>query len=382
MRQLLVEQEKGKTSIALLQDRLLMDYWNFEEETIAAEHIYLAVVDRVAKGISAVFVKLTETQNGFLPFSELKAPVKSGDTILVQVKKPPVQSKNAYVSQDISLAGDNLVLLPMSEFCAVSKRVQDKVKKEKMLSVAKQLAPKGMGVVMRSRCEYENVVELEIRIQTLQKRWNTILEKSKTIKAPALIDGGLSPLAQTLRDNDQIEMVTVTNERLVQGVDCKYFVHHAPFALFNVQHQLAKACAKRIWLPCGGFLVVDQCEAMTVIDVNTGKYEGKKEGNAQTFFHLNKEAVKEIARIMRLRSFGGIIIVDFIDMKEEEHQQAVRKLMEETLRKDPVKCVVHGFTALGLLEMTRKKTMESYQTISNSYLCTHCKGTGIRQEEI
>ncbi len=385
MRQLLIESSADKDEIALIQDRQLIDFWRFRKESIEAEQIYLGVVERVVKGMNAAFVRLTKDDNGFLPLSEARQPLKGGDTLLVQVKKPPVQSKAAYLTQDISLAAEELILLPLSQNCSVSKKIENDAVRKRLTSLARQIAPEHMGLVMRHGCEEFSEDRLKAVADELKARWTLISEKAKASRPPCLIEAAPAPLMHVLRDNAPVDSI-VANSSGIRAITADMTipvqVSDSPFSLFNVAAQLKKATARRVWLKSGGFLVVDPCEALTVIDVNTGKFVGDgKSGEESTFLTLNREAAREIARLLRLRAIGGIVIIDFIDMKDESSRELILSDMKELIKSDPVKCVVHGFTTLGLLELTRKKTAEALTSETENFLCPHCHGTGIRQEE-
>lgn len=381
MNRLLIEQKDGATEIALLSDRALIDYSVYRAEAVAAEQVYLGRVERVQKGMNAAFVALSGEAKGFLPLSETKMPLKGGDTLLVQVKKPPVQEKLAYLTADIALAGAYFVLLPLSKRRMVSSKVEDEPSRAALLALAEELAPGDTGLVMRRRALGVSRETLEAELAALLNRWREIAEKSKQKKVPCLIDPGPSPASRALRDFSPIDAVVTDSEATLR--DCPAaLVSPDPFNLYDVRGQLKKACARHVWLKSGGFLVVDVCEALTVIDVNTGKFAGKKSGAEDTFLSLNLEAAAEIARIMRVRGMGGIVLIDFIDMKDEAHRQRVLNAMESALKNDPVKCVVHGFTSLGLMEITRKKAERPLDYAKTETPCPHCGGTGVVREDV
>lgn len=385
MRLLLIQKTGVLTEAALLEDRKLVDCRKEIEGGIAAEQLYAGVVERVVSGMNAAFVRLTNRENGFLPLSEAKQKPKAGDTVLVQVKKPPVQQKAAYLTQDIALAADTVILLPASSFCSVSQKMDDAQERAALLNKAKALAPSGMGLVMRSAALNASEEALQTAVQTLVTRWQRIQDILPTLRPPCPIPQEMSLAERFLRDceaaGETIDGVIVNDEVLCPArLRAVSRVAEHPFDLYGVREQLRKALSRRVWLKSGGFLVIDPCEALTVIDVNSGKFTGGKSGSEETFFKTNLEAVSEIARLMRLRGMGGIVLADFIDMASEAHREALLSAMRNALKHDPVKCVVHGFTSLGLLEMTRKKMSEALQA-EHSMLCPLCGGTGIRQEE-
>ncbi len=359
--QLLVRQKDNATEIALIKDKQLTDFYVSQEGSILSEQVYLGKVDRVMKGMNAFFVKITKTACGFLPFNEVKTPLKQGDKVLVQVKKPPVQSKSAYLTTDISLAGEYAILLPFSPLVSLSAKITDENTRNALLSLANTLRVEKRGLVLRTNSVgvNENVIAQEI--SALNASCDALLEQAKTYTPPCLLQNTDS-LSKVLRDTKNVDKIVLQaphplypNAQIVDN----------PFALFSVTDQLKKAFSRHIYLKSGGAVVVDICEAMTVIDVNTEKYTGKKSGAEDTFLALNLEAAKLIARIMRLRNLGGIILVDFIDMKEQAHKDTLLQYLKECVQDDPVKCVIVGYTALNLMEITRKKTTDQ---ISPSYI--------------
>ena len=347
--------ENGR--IALMEENDLL-FLTQQIPGIQAEQIYLGRVDRIMKGLEAAWVALGKDRTGFLPFSECSAPPRSGDKVLVQVKKPPVGDKAPYLTADIALAGRYVILTPRSGGMGVSQKITDEEARAALLDAARRLAPEGMGLVMRTEAPGAGENALEEEVRALKAEWEEILRRAAASPAPALIRDREAPLSRLIRDEHGDISEILTDDPAALPPDLPLPVRQAlhPFALYGVQSKWDKANQRKVWLPCGGFLVIDKTEALTVIDVNSGKFSGGKAGAESAFLKLNLEAAEEIARLMRLRSMGGIIIVDFVDMQEENSRRAVQEKMEEALRRDPVKCVVHGFTRLGLMELTRKKS--------------------------
>ena len=298
---------------------------------------------------------LTDGQIGFLPFSEAFEPLSGGQRVVVQVRKPPVGEKAAYLTEDLSLAGRWAILLPRSGKTAVSSRVTEEEVKAALLKTARSQTPAGMGLILRK--ESAGIPEAEIRaeIEGLLSLWDQIKERAKAGSAPALLWPGRSPLERALDDWERPDRLTADREMPVPpGIEL--VVHPHPFSLYSVLEQRHRLLQRRVWLPGGGFLVVDPCEAMTVIDVNTGKNTGRGADKEALFLKTNLEAAQMIARLLRVRGVGGIIVIDFIDMETEAARAQVLDALRTLSLRDPVKCVVHGFTALGLVEMTRKKS--------------------------
>lgn len=378
MRQLLVERGPQGLEAALTEGRELTDYRVFPDHGILPEQVYLARTERIARGMGAAFMRLTGDQMGYLPFAEAKGPLQNGQAALVQVRKGPTGEKAAYLTQDISLPGKYLILLPFSQRRAVSSRLSDPAQKERLLALAGRIAPENMGVIMRRESAGADETLIVSELKGLLLLFEE-LRLAQTARAPALLWEGRSPLCQLMDDWPQAERAAVQEEGLlkdvssIQGEVCEH-----PFCLVNVREQLRRLCARRVWLPSGGFLVVDLCEAMTVIDVNSGKDAGSGKDQETLFLRTNLEAVRTIARILRVRGLGGIILIDLIDMRDNSSKTRVEEALREAVQQDPVKCVVHGYTRLGLMEMTRKKTQSPVP--SPAFLpCPRCGGTGLME---
>lgn len=378
--QLLFERRDDLWECALLKDGQLYDYRR-EQQGIAAEQIYLARTDRVVRGMEAVFVRLTDRENGFLPYSEIKGrtsvPPRSGEKLLVQVKKPPVQQKCAYVTCDITLAGKYVILLPYGNTCTLSRKIEDESAVLRLSTLGKALRPANMGIILRDEAADVSDQEIIAELQDLCLRWQSICNKADAADAPAIIDAGPGPVERMLRDTkcDVCEIVTNAPEAFTAfPVPVRTTPH--PMTLYNIPGKLEKSLRRKVWLDCGGNLVIDPCEALTVFDVNSAKDLGTKKGASDTLTRLNIEAAQEIARLLRLRRIGGIVLIDFVDMQTDADRALVRDALEKALRDDPVKTVIHGFTALGLMEISRKKTSAQLAQI-NDTPCPHCRGTGI-----
>jgi len=352
----LIRHEKGQREIALMDGKRLLHFGRDEGGSIAAEQIYLGRVDRIVKGMEAAFVRLGGDVIGFLPFSECREKPRSGDKILVQVKKPPVGEKAAYLTEDIALAGRFVLLTPFTRRFAVSKKIEDEETRSCLAELAARVAPEGMGLVMRTESAKAEEAAITEDVSALETAWEEVLHQRAETAEPGLLKGREDALLRLLRDeHGQIESILTDQPEEITGVSVPVQACPQPFDLYNVPAKLEKSMNRKVWLDCGGYLIIDPTEAMTVIDVNSGKFTGNKTGTENTFLKLNLEAAKEIARLLRLRNIGGIVIIDFVDMQNEESREAVRSALEEALKDDPVKAVVHGFTSLGLMEMTRKK---------------------------
>ncbi|MBR3020540.1 MAG: ribonuclease E/G [Clostridia bacterium] len=353
---ILVCHTEGRREIALIEGKRLLSFCRDEGGSIAAEQVYLGKIDRIVKGMEAAFVRLGGENIGFLPFSECKEKPRSGALVTVQVKKPPVGEKAAYLTEDIALAGRFALLTPRTQRCAVSKKIEDEETKSRLYALASGIAPEGMGLVMRTESADAAEDDVSADVEALKEAWQEVLLKRAEVTEPGLLKGREDALLRLLRDeHGEIGEILTDRPEELDNISIPVQGCPAPFDLYNVPAKLEKSMARKVWLDCGGYLVIDHTEAMTVIDVNSGKFTGSKTGTENTFLKLNLEAAKEIARLLRLRNIGGIVIIDFVDMRDEESRAAVREALESALKDDPVKAVVHGFTTLGLMEMTRKK---------------------------
>ena len=347
---------QGKRAMALVEGKKLLAY--FEEETgIQAEEIYLGKIERQMRGMEAAFVDLGNGLTGFLPYAECGAKPRSGMMIQVQVKKPPVGDKLPYLTADIALAGRYVILTPCTRRFAVSQKITEESLRSALLDAAKQIAPPGMGLILRTESQNAAKEAIEREAAALAEGWRALEEEIKAASAPRLLRRRGDILDRILRDeHGTIDGIVTDRPEEITACPLPAQFAPAPFDLYSVDSQREKLNQRRVWLPCGGYLVIDRTEALWVIDVNSGKYQGAKAGAESTFLKLNLEAAREIARLMRLRAMGGIILVDFVDMAAEESRRAVTEEMQRALQDDPVKCVLHGFTHLGLMELTRKKT--------------------------
>ena len=355
-KRILIEQGEGGREIALLDEKRLLAYVQDAPAALQAEQIYLGAADRIVKGMEACFVRLGKDQTGFLPFAECRERPRSGEKLLVQIKKPPVGDKAPYLTEDISLAGRYALLTPRTPRFSVSKKILEEETRLRLQKMAERLAPPAMGLVMRTESAQAPEGEIASDVAALYDIWQEILEKQKTAQAPCLLRDREDALARLVRDeHGEIAEILTNAPEALDKLPYPVRACQNPFELYGVRAKLEKSMQRKVWLDCGGYLVIDRTEAMTVIDVNSGKFTGSAAGTEDTFLKLNGEAAREIARLLRLRNIGGIIIIDFVDMQSDESRALVLEALENALRDDPVKAVVHGFTSLGLVEMTRKK---------------------------
>ncbi len=364
MREVYIQKTSG-TNIAVVEDGHLVEYLPEVGES-SAEAIYLGKVERIMPGMKAAFVNIGQERNGFLPLEERNAPelpkLQTGSRVIVQVSKEAHDQKGAFLTRDISLCGEFVLFCPMNRIQAVSSRITGKGCRKALKELAAELAGGEFGLVMRSAAECASEELIRAEVAELQSRWEELRKAAPTAHAPSVLHKPRTALDVVLADyhSRAIDRICTNDEALV-----KQLYDFAPVQLMNdnlfdvarISTQVMKALDRRVWLESGGNLVFDTCEALTVIDVNTAKFTGKT-ALSDTVLQTNLEACEEIARQVRLRNISGIIIIDMIDMASKNDQHAVLQTLERAFQSDRVKTVVHGFTALGLVEMTRRRSRQ------------------------
>ncbi|HOQ62385.1 MAG TPA: ribonuclease E/G [Clostridia bacterium] len=353
MKELLIRARGGTPALALLENRRLLEYAPLQEDSaVASGAVYLGRAGRVMKGLGAMFVRLAPGVEGFLPFNELAGMDRPapGDSLIVQIKRPAQGGKSAYLTCDIALPGRGAMLLPRGNYAHVSRRARDPAA---LRALARRLCPPGMGLVLRARAEQLPLEELAAEIASQQAYWEELRSRARAGAAPMLLAPAPGALQRLQRDERvPPERIVTDDEQAAAGLGLPVQLHSDPFSLYGVERQLRRALGRRVFLPSGGFLVLDQCEAALLIDVNSG---GDSRRADDLTLRVNLEAAGEIARLLRLRRAGGIILIDFIDMPGQDQRDAVQAALAEALREDRVSSEVLGFTRLGLMEMTRRK---------------------------
>ncbi|MBR9827211.1 MAG: Rne/Rng family ribonuclease, partial [Oceanospirillales bacterium] len=312
-----------------------------------------------------------------------------------QVTKDPIGTKGARLTTHISIPSRYLVLMPGSTHIGVSQRIEDPQERDRLRTRMQSLmqdetSTPEWGVILRTVAEGISEIELESDLQFLRRLWESIRQKIKKVKAPAIVYEDLPLNMRALRDmaHGGIERIRIDSretfqrarefvQALVPEIESKleYYPGERPiFDMFNVEEEMQKALGRKVELKSGGYLIFDQTEAMTTVDVNTGAFVGHR-NLEETIFKTNLEAATAIGRQLRLRNLGGIIIIDFIDMEDSDHQRQVLRTLERVLEKDHAKCKVTGVSELGLVEMTRKRTRESLEQVLCEP-CIHCQGRG------
>lgn len=398
----------NEVRVAILEDGNLVEF-NVErqDEQRRAGNIYLGKVENVLPGMQAAFINIGEEKNAFIYIDDvvgkdetnnnehlknlsIKDLLHEGQELMVQMIKEPMGTKGARVVTQITIPGRYLVFLPNIDYIGISRRIENEDERERLKSIVTSFKGPGVGIIIRTAAEEVEAGELQSDYEFLVNVWKKIQKKVKKGAGPNLLYRDHDLLYRILRDYlskdinrlliDEFDVFTKATE-LVKSLapSCKnriqFYNDETPlFEVSNVEVQLEKALKKKVWLDCGAYLVFDQTEALAVIDVNTGKFTGSV-NLEDTVFQTNMMAAVEIARQIRLRNLGGIIIVDFIDMvSDEERAQVIAKLTSE-LQQDKTKINILGFTSLGLLEITRKKVKQSLREILQVE-CENCDGVG------
>jgi len=345
----------------------------------------------------APFLEEEEKDNSFELFSRRGRPdltieelIQEGQEILVQASKDPIGSKGARVTSYITIPGRYLVLMPNVEHLGISRRIPDEVERTRLRTIVDYIKPKGYGLIIRTASEGSTEKDLKKDLEFLLLLWENIQNKKDKVSAPSLLYSDLDLVFRSVRDlmiqdvkrlvidsveeHEQIkDFVRAYFENLMGKIEL-YEGTEPIFEAFGIELDISRALGRRVWLKSGGYIVIDQTEAMMVIDVNTGKFVGKEEFE-DTILKTNLEAVKEIAYQIRLRNLGGIIIVDFIDMEKHENREKVFNAFVEAMKKDKAKNTISHISELGLIQMTRKRVRESLgRTLCES--CPYCEGKG------
>lgn len=415
VKDILIESDAGQTRLALIEDGDLYEYYverKGHEKLVG--NIYMGRVMNVLPGIQAAFVDIGLEKNGFLYIGELQVSskefgesadeikkqlssvsirkmLKNGQEILTQVVKEPGGTKGPRLTSNVTLPGRMAVLLPTVDYIGVSRRIENEEERLRLRALAEAVKPEGMGVIVRTAAENATEEDLSRDIQYLHKLWQSIKARSTSSTAPALLYREVSLIHRAVRDmltsdvnslkidNEEMYLAARSNAEMLSAEmldKVEFYQRETPlFDLFRVDSKAEKALLSRVWLKSGGYLVFDYAEALTVIDVNTGKFVGKT-SLADTILQINCEAAIEIAKQLRLRDIGGIVIIDFIDMDAQEHRDQLLSVLRAELKKDRTKTNLVGITGLGLVEMTRKKVHQPIHTLLKQ-TCPVCQGSGL-----
>lgn len=403
-RTMLVHGDVKGTQIAVLErDEIVEHYVTRHDDRSYVGNVYLGRVQNVLPGMEASFVDIGEGRNGVLYAGEvgiagdegeevprIETVLKSGQSILVQVTKDPMGSKGARLTALVSLAGRHLVLVPRGDSLGVSRRLPDG-ERTRLRDIAQELKPTQHGLIVRTAAEGASRADLERDLSRLTEIWDEVEARAKKMKAPALLYSEPEMELRVIRDlfNRDVGRCFVDDPELEEklrayirettpDLDHRLEIYDGSlpiFEHFRISEQIRKSLDRKVWLPSGGHLVIDRTEAMTVIDVNTGKFVGKK-SLEETVFKTNKEAAVEVSRQLRLRDIGGIIVIDFIDMEEESNREELLAVFRKALDLDRTRNQVYEISPLGLVQMTRKNVSTGIvEAFSDP--CPTCEGRGL-----
>ena len=412
--ELIINATFSETRIAFLENGILTEFFiERKKDRSIVGNIYKGRVVRILPGMDAAFVDIGLEKSAFLyvgdivvdammyeEFEEVGMAVEAseriegvleeGQEIIVQVSREPIGQKGTRVTSRITLPGRLLVLMSATEHVGVSRRIEDEEERKRLASILKNICPKGFGLIARTACEGKKEDELLADLDFLRRMWESIQEKARKVRAPAMLHQDLRLVFRVIRDlhAHALRKIVIDDPALYKRVE-EFLKEYLPeeqcevelfdekediFEFYRIEVEISKLTQKKIWLKSGGYIVLDYAEALSVIDVNTGKYIGKK-GLEDTILKTNLEAVKEIAYQTRLRNLGGIIIVDFIDMERKDSRGSVFQALLDALKRDRIKTFAYPISELGLVQLTRKRTRENIVTMLTES-CPTCEGSG------
>ena len=389
MTEILVQTNNNEKIIALVENGKLLEYYEEDKDNESKRkegNIYIGIIKDIVKGMQAAFVDIGTEKNSFIHLKdilpqvdekketldtniEIDKIVKKNQKILVQVKKDSNDQKGARVSTHINLPSKYIALLPNSDIITVSQKIEDKKEQERLIKLVKENLSEGNGAIIRTSAQNKEKEIIE-DIKRIETKWNNIIQtsvnpklnkakllyKSEDIIEKMLIDLSNHKIDKIVVNNKETkkELENIKKENMeYKNIEIELKEKQNILDDLDLEKQIEKIKSRKIWLKCGGFITIDKTEALTAIDVNTGKYTGTK-SLEQTVYKVNLEATIEIAKQLRLRDIGGIIIIDYIDMQNGENKEKIEKLLKEELKKDRSKTQVEGFTNLDLMELTRK----------------------------
>lgn len=411
--ELLINVTPSETRVAYIEGGILQEiHIDRESRRGIVGNIYKGKVSRVLPGMQAAFVDIGLDKAAFLhasdivPHTECVADneqkqfhardiaelVRQGQDLLVQVVKDPLGTKGARLTNDVTIPSRYLVFMPGASHVGVSQRIESEEERERLKNIVTEFCDENGGFIIRTAAEGADYKELAQDAAFLKRLWAKVMDRyNRSGNSKQQLYGELALAQRILRDYagekelDRIridsrltfELLSTFTEEFIPAVTDKleHYIGKQPiFDLFDVENEIQRALERKVELKSGGYLIIDQTEAMTTIDVNTGAFVGHRNLD-ETIFNTNIEATQAIARQLRLRNLGGIIIIDFIDMVRDEHRERVLSLLQQALHKDRAKTSIHGFSALGLVEMTRKRTRDSIEHLLCDE-CPACQGRG------
>lgn len=414
-KEIIINASIGETRIAILEEKRLVELFveKPDRERMVGD-IYLGKVVNVVKGMRAAFVNIGHKQDAFLHFSDIGETfstvsslvegdedekvehsfrpdqIKAGQEILVQIIKEPISTKGSRLTTEISIPGRFTVLVPDSSVVGVSKKIDSIKERRRIRKLAKSVRPDGFGVIVRTVAEGRDDDVLKNDIYSLLKVWNKIEKKIEKSKPPMLVYKDMGMLSSVIRDlfTSDVERLVVDSRRLYREIvaylkevgyslikSVEYYNKRTPiFDFYGIESEIEASLARKVMMKSGGSVIFDQTEAMVAIDVNSGKFIGHKD-HEQNSLRINLEAATEIARQLRLRDLGGIIVIDFIDMRDEKNKRRLYEEFKKELRKDRAQANITPISEFGLIEMTRERVRPSL-IFTFSETCPTCRGLG------
>ena len=387
MLELIIKRMGQERQIVLIEDGKIVEYYKEDEEENKKEgNIYIGIVKDIVKGMQAAFVDIGIDKNSLIHLKdilekkdekkqkvnlhqEITNLIKPNDKLIIKEKKDSNEKKGARISKHINLPGKYIVLMPNTDIITVSQKIEKKEEQERLIKLVSENISKENGAIIRTSAEGKEKEIIE-DIKNIEQKWNKILKESQDVNAQIprclyksedivekmlmdLTDKGIQKV--TVNDSIDYNEMNMIKKENKEYKDLQIVVksEETIFDIYDLEQQIQKINNRKIWLKCGGFITIDKTEALTAIDVNTGKYTGNKTME-DTVFKVNKEATIEIAKQLRLRDIGGIIIIDYIDMQKEEDKNIIEELLKQEVKKDRSKTQIEGFTKLDLMELTRK----------------------------
>ena len=372
MQEIRIKVDTNEKVATLIEDYNIVERYIIKNQKNIEGNIYIGIIKNIVPGIKAAFVDIGKEKNAFIHFEDLykiNEKIELNKKILVQVQKNPIKQKGAKLTANIKLTGRQIVLMPKTNYISVSRKIEDEAKKQSLKELVEKYIPTGLGAIIRTSCISATEEEISQDIQRLVNRWNNIkkniienegnlpclIEENNDI-IKSLILGTADYKMNRIITNNEVFNKEIETFLKVYSLDNNVKVDFEKDVLekYTIQKELQDLENNKVWLKCGGYIVIDKTEALTAIDVNSGKCIGR-DNLEDTILKVNTEAAKEIAKQLRLRDIGGIIIIDFIDMQEDISRTKLLDCFAEETKKDRAKVQIEGFTKLNLLELTRKQ---------------------------
>ena len=389
MLELIINKNKENKIITLVENGKLLEVYEENNQDSRNEgNIYIGVVKDIVKGMQSAFVDIGTEKNSLIHLKDIlpkidqkkeskdfskidiKDVVKPNDKLMVQIKKDSNEKKGARVSTHINLPSKYIVLMPNTDIITISQKIESQKEQDRLFKIVKANLPQNMGAIIRTSAQSKSEEDIIKDVKHSINKWNTILKTKNKLEpqAPQKIYESQSIEEKIIIDtfNKNLKKIIVNNKEEYKKmlelqkenddynqIEIDLEEKQNILQIYDLEKQIAKTKERKVWLNCGGFITIDKTEALTAIDVNTGKYTGSK-SLEETVYKVNKEATTEIAKQLKLRDIGGIIIIDYIDMNSEANKQKIEELLKEELKKDRAKTQVEGFTKLDLMELTRK----------------------------